>query len=258
MFLSATTIARNVVQLCYPVERVIRGTIGLVDEFVITVDVLSKDNSVEYIKDLAVNINSELRYEFVKVFEVRWDIKNIVGGSEFAIQTNVSFNFALGKFILYVQLDECLHEKDFEYIKRELEGADSNDVDAFSMVRLYFYEDKDVIRDDWSVPIVRLFRRGTRVSCGDAMNSRGSNKVKELDSFIYHYSRVGVDPSIMSRRVLALDKFFHPAEKLKKEDELKPYDFKARNFDCMHKEGVDVGRKEVSGKFSLFTEEHHY
>ena len=87
------------------------------------------------------------------------------------------------------------------------------------------------------------------------MNTEGSNRVSACSVPIYHYSRIG-DPEVIARRILSLDKLFHGAEKLLKEEELKAYDFNTYNFDCMSKREVDVGRKKVEESFSRYTGTH--
>ena len=255
MSLSVPIIVRNAVKLRYPLSRVVWGVIGLADEVVVSVDPESEDDSLDYVYDIMLEINAKYP-GLVRYIESEWDMGNVSStGLEFARQTNIAIDNCKGDWIFSIQADESIHENDFGEIKKLIKEADSMDIDAYFMTRLYFYGDMDTIRDDWTVPIVRLFRKGTRVSCGDAMNTSGSDKVSYCDVPIYHYSRIG-DPDIISKRILSLDKFFHPREKLLEEHELKPYDFNTRNFDCMHKDGVDVGKKEVGEVFSIFTGTH--
>jgi len=256
--ISVPIIIRNCVSLKYPLDRVVKSVVGLASEVIIVVDPLSSDDSVDYCYDLLLEVNSctHIHGTEVKLFDSVWDLSNVSStGAEFARQTNIAFNACTKDWILSLQSDEAVHEKDFNRIKSLIEDAENSDIDAFSMVRLYFYGDINTIREDWTVPIIRLFKRGTRISCGDAMNTSGTNKISFCDVPIYHYSRIG-DPSIISKRILSLDKFFHRAEKLLTEEELEPYDFSTHNFDCMHKEEVNVGREKVKASFKRFTGTH--
>lgn len=253
MVISVPVIVRNAVKLRYPLDRVIQSVCGLADEVVISVDPSSEDDSLDYIYDIMLDINSRKEKTRVKYVESVWDLSNISStGEEFSRQTNIAIGECSGDWILSLQADEAVHEQDFPRIESLV--RDTN-VDAYSMTRFYFYGDLDTIRDDWTVPIIRLFRKGTRVSSGDAMNTSGDGVVKECDVPIYHYSRIG-DPSIITKRILSLDKLFHSNEKLLDEEELKPYDFSTHNFDCMHKSDIDVGRQEVGSKFSIFFGTH--
>jgi hypothetical protein len=256
--LSIPIIARNVVKLCYPLDRVVKSVAGLADEIVIAVDPTSEDDTLDYVYDLSLEINASSGKQgtVIRTIHSKWNLDNISSnGAEFSRQTNISFEACKGDFILQLQCDEAVHELDRPKIRSLIENADKNGIDAYSMTRIYFYGDINTVRDDWTVPIVRLFRKGTRSSSGDAMNTSGSDKVVDCDVPIYHYSRIG-DPELISKRILSLDKLFHDKEKLLDEEDLKPYDFKTRNFDCMHREGIDVGKVSVGSCFSTFTGSH--
>jgi len=251
MTISVPIISRNVVKLKYPLDLVVESVCGLADEIVLSVDPTSDDDSLDFCYDIMLDINSRREKTRVKYVESVWDLDNVSStGEEFSRQTNIAIGECSGDWILSLQADESIHEDDFSKIERLVQNTD---IDAYSMTRLYFYGDMDTIRDDWTVPIIRLFRRGTRFSCGDAMNTEGSGKVVHCGVPIYHYSRIG-DAELISKRIRTLDGFFHPAENLLSEKELKPYDFETHNFDCMSK--VDVGKEKVMAEFSLFTGTH--
>lgn len=255
--LSVPIIIRNGVKLNYPLDRVVMSVVGLADEVVIAADPTSEDDTLDYVHDLAheVNLGTADHGTTVRWFESVWDLNNISStGAEFARQTNIAFDECKGDWLLSLQADEAMHEEDHGVIKALMD--ETGDLyDAFAMTRVYFYGDMDTVRTDWTVPIIRLFRAGTRRSCEDAMNTAGTDRVASCSVPIYHYSRIG-DPEIISKRILSLDSLFHDKGKLLKEEELKPYDFNTRNFDCMHKDTVDVGKREVRGEFELFVGEH--
>lgn len=255
MSLSVPIIIRNAVKLHYPLDRVVRSVCGLADEVLICVDPTSEDDTMDFVYDIMLEVNAEYP-GLVRYIESPWDLSNVTStGEEFSHQTNIAVNRCVGEYILSLQADEAIHEKDFEAI---IDLIKYKKQDAYSFERLYFYGDIDTIRVDWCANITRLYRKGTWRSCGDGMNSEscgGRSSLYVDDIKIYHYSRIG-DPEIISKRVLSLDKFFHPAEKLLAEEELEPYKFKTHNFDCMHKDGVDVGRKEVQTNLRVYTGSH--
>ncbi|MCK5019615.1 MAG: hypothetical protein KAS32_21330 [Candidatus Peribacteraceae bacterium] len=258
MKLSVPIIARNVVKLKYPLDKVIRSVVGLADEVLILADPTSEDDTLDYIFDLSLEINNGTKEHGTEVvlMDSVWDLDNISStGAEFARQTNISINLCSGDWVFCIQCDESIHEEDHEIIRILIEEAEQNGIDAYSMIRIYFYGTINTVRNDWTLPITRLFKKGTRYSCGDAMNTEGSGRVVACGVPIYHYSRIG-DPEVISKRILSLDKFFHAKEKLLNENELKPYDFNTHNFDCMHKENIDVGRQEVKASFSRYTGTH--
>lgn len=244
--LSVPVIARNVIKLKYPVERCLLSVAPIADEFVFVVDPTSEDDTVDQMMFYGQMLN-EMFDSRVVVVENPWNMENISeSGAEFSSQTNRGIVECTGDWVLSLQCDEAIHEKDHDKLKYLLDWADEKDIDSYAMMRLYFYGDMNTIRTDWSVPITRLFRRGTRMSHRDAMDTVGPKAPVQCGIPMYHYSRIG-DPEIISRRIRTLDGLFHDEDELLDESELKPYDFVPRNFDCMHKDGVDVGKREVDG-----------
>lgn len=254
MSISVPIIIRNAVDLRYPLSLVVRSVVGLSDEILISVDPTSEDDTMDMVHDIMLEVNSE-HPGLVRYIESPWDLSHVTStGEEFSRQTNIAIDACDSEFVLSLQADEGIWEGDFKRIKECVERGNE---DAYLMERLYFYGSIDNIRWDWTHPIVRLFRKGSWRSCGDGMNSEScGGSVPVMAPFkIYHYSRIG-DPKILSKRILSLDKFFHPAEKLVGESDLKPYDFEMYNFDCMHKPGVDVGRKRVAGNIKFYAGVH--
>jgi hypothetical protein len=219
--------------------------VGLTDEFVLSVDPTSEDNSISFIHALAKKLSSIARF---KVIESIWDLNNISrNGVEFSIQTNKAISECSGDTILCLQSDEAVHEKDFDTIRGDVRRMDEEGFVGSSMMRIYFYGDINTVRTDWTVPIVRLFKKGKVVSCGDAMNSEVLNggRILKSKAHIYHYSRIG-DPQVLSNRIRFLDSLFHPAKSLVGEKDVKPYDFETYNFDCYNNPEIDVGREKIN------------
>lgn len=244
--ISVPIILRNIVKFQYPIKRVLKSVVGLADEVMLSVDPHSEDDSLGYIFSLASELKDELN---IKVIESIWDLDNISrSGVEFSRQTNIVLDKCEGDYIFILQSDEAVLEEDHQKIKSEIEDMISGDYNSSEMLRIYFYGSIDVIRSDWSVPINRLFKRGTMRSSGDAMFCEpiSENKVYKSKVCIYHYSRIG-DPNIISSRVRFLDGLFHSKEKLLDPNNLPPYEFNAYNFDCYNKEDFDVGRQKING-----------
>lgn len=244
--ISVPIILRNAIKLKYPVDRVVRSCIGLADEILISVDPTSEDDSVDFVHDLMLEINLVTKRDLVRYIEVPWNIQNISGGNELARQTDIAIEHSFGDFVFCIQADEAVNSSHFSILRDEIAKLQKESLDALSMTRLYFYGGLKTIRVDWTLPIVRFFRRGTRKSVGDAFNTIGDDKkVVPSKVPIYHYSRIG-DPELLSRRIRNLDSFYHNSVELLSEVELQPYDFSTYNFDCMHRANVDVGRREVN------------
>lgn len=254
--ISTPIIVKNLVKLGYPLDKVVYSIENLVDEIVISVDPTSCDDSLDYVHDLLLEVNSRKNMAKVKVIYSIWDLSNINSeGTEFSRQTNIAIEECTGDWVMSLQADEACHEKDFDRIKELISSGVS---DAYCFERLYFYGDIDTIRVDWNANITRLYKKGSWESSGDGMNScsvNGSDTKYIDDVKIYHYSRIG-DPDLISKRILSLDKLFHGKEKLLDENELEPYKFNTHNFDCMHKPGVDLGREKVTANFNVYTGTH--
>ncbi len=218
-------------------------------------DPTSEDDTLDFVHDIMLEVNTNYP-GLVRYVESPWDLSNVtLTGEEFSRQTNVAVNACKSEYVLSLQGDEGIHEKDFDAIRDLVEYQKR---DAYSFERLYFYGDIDTIRVDWNANIVRLYRKGTWESCGDGMNSQsvgGTVAIHEHGVKIYHYSRIGA-PDLISKRILSLDKLFHPENKLLNEDELEPYKFNTHNFDCMHKPTVNLGRKKVPKYLRVYTGSH--
>lgn len=252
--LSVPIIIRNGVKLNYPLHLVVQSVVGLADEVLISADPTSEDDTIDYVHDIMLEVNST-HPGLVRYVESPWDLSNInKKGTEFSRQTNIAIDKCKGDWILSLQADEAVHEDHFDRIKREILHSD---VDALSCERIYFYGNINKVRVDWTHDIVRLYRKGLWRSCGDGMNSVscGGRPPRQGPFKLYHYSRIG-DPEVISKRILSLDKLFHPADKLLTEEELEPYEFRTYNFDCMHKQNVDLGRKRVPSYFKVYGGTH--
>jgi len=243
--ISVPVIARNVMKLRYPVDRCLLSVAPIADEFVFLVDPTSEDNTVDEMMFYGQMLNQMFGCE-INIHASPWNMDNVSSvGEELSIQTNKAFADCRGDWILSLQCDEAIHEDDHEKIKYLVgKFADERKIDAYSMMRLYFYGDMHTVREDWSVPITRLFRKGTRRSYADAMDTIGNSVPVQCGVGMYHYSRIG-NPEVIAKRIRSLDGFYHDEDELLSEDELQPYDFVPRNFDCMSKEGTDVGKKVI-------------
>jgi hypothetical protein len=241
--ISVPIILRNIVKFKYPIKRVVNSVYDLADEIILSVDPTSEDGSLEYCKTFFGGRKK------ITIIESIWDLRNIDrNGAEFSRQTNVAIDACNGDYVFSLQGDEAVFEGDFETIRSEIEFMGKNGFNSSEMLRIYFYGSIDVIRSDWSVPINRLFKRGTMRSSGDAMFCEpvGENKVYKSKVCIYHYSRIG-DPSVISSRIRFLDGLFHKDENLLDPDDLPQYKFDVFNFDCYNKPEIDVGRQKVNG-----------
>lgn len=211
-------VLRNAVKLGYPFELAIKSLRPLCDEVVVLVDPTSEDDTLARAKALGVD----------HIVESVWDMTNHRGHTncEISIQTEKVCTAASGDWIFSLQADEMLHEGDTQALRNAIRKAEGAGVSGLEMKRLYFYGSLEQYRVDWTIWLLRLFRRGRwKPDVDGAMrfDPLGSGECRmAIDPKIYHYSRVG-NPQMIADRVKNLDGFFHAPEAIAVE--AAPYDF---------------------------------
>lgn len=189
MKVSGFTIARNAVNLGYPIQESMRSLLPLVDEFVIAVGD-SEDSTWEVINGIG---DSK-----IKPFRTSWDPNKTEGGAVLSEQTNLALARCSGDWAVYLQTDEVFHEAELELVRRRLQQHLGQRTEGLSFSYLHFYGSYSTVQDNWC----RWYRREVRavktgmgvVSVGDAAGfklERGSNlrRLIRADSgaHIYHY-----------------------------------------------------------------------
>ena len=235
-------ILRNGIKLGYPFKLAIESLKGLCDEVIVAVDPTSEDDTVSAVQALHVH-----------VVESVWDMTNHKGFDssgetpketvvdEITRQTRIVVGAAEDRglstdWIFSLQADEILHPKNHGNLRRMVTHADANHLTGITLPRLYFYSSLGLIRQEWTMPLLRLFRPG----CWDADEMSGAMSFVPVGrqgsadmgvtAPIYHYSRMG-DPLLIAKRVRNLDTFYHPPAKLVEEVDLAPYDFVLHKHD---------------------------
>jgi hypothetical protein len=218
--ITGTMILRNAVKLGYPFDLAIRSLRPLCDEVIILVDPNSEDDTL----DRVLNLNPDV------IVESPWDMTNHKGHTncEISLQTETVCNEASGDWVFSLQADEVLHEGEVPRLRTAALEAQSRGVSGLELVRLYFYGSLSQYRTDWTIPMVRFFKRGAwKPDVDGAMRfdpcTPYERKHMVPDACIYHYSRVG-DPQMIAERVRNLDGFFHEPERIE-QGAVQPYDF---------------------------------
>lgn len=249
MTISGIMPLRNAVKLGYPFELAIRSLRPLCDEVVVLVDPTSEDDTLERVKALSPD----------RIVESAWDMTNHAGHvhGEIAKQTARACEAASGDWILSLQADEVLHEGEVGLLREAMARAEREGRTGIEMKRLYFYGDLGHIRDDWTVWLLRLFRKGHWAAdpVSGAMQfiaaTEGERRMHG-PARIYHYSRVG-DPMEVARRVRNLDLFYHLPATVGEVEE--PYDFtKTRKLDTYVK--GHVAEVDPAATLTPFTGTH--
>lgn len=227
--ITGTMILRNAVLLGYPFEVAIRSLQQVSDRVVVSVDPTSEDDTLAIVRGLGVD-----------VFESVWDLDDpgasdpdsTAGQScEIARQTQLVCDQVKEGWNFSLQADEVLHEKDVDEIRRVTQSGEHT---GYALSRLYFFARLTWMRDNWTLPIIRLFKHDLWLADPDSGGMTfvpvGPQPSAQLLADIYHYSRVG-DPAAISRRVRNLDAFYHAEEKLVPVDDLPEYTFDLHKLD---------------------------
>lgn len=220
MIITGVMPLRNAVKLGYPFAAAIRSMRKLCAELVVLVDPMSKDDTIERVRDLAPDV----------IVRSPWDMTNHNGHTncEISVQTAKACAAATGDWILSLQADELLHEEDIEPLRKTVEIAESKGITAIELQRLYFYGSLEKLRENWTLWMVRLFKRGHwKPDVDGAMRFDPCHpreiKMRSDAARIFHYSRVG-EPGLIAERVRNLDTFFHKPEAVS-DGTLPDYDF---------------------------------
>ncbi len=196
MKISAFTIVRNALNLHYPLEASIRSVLPICDEFIVNVG-QGDDGTLDLVK----SINSPK----IKIIETQWDFSK--KEQVLSQQTNVALKHCTGTWAFYIQADEVIHEEDLPKIVTAMKKFEHDPhVDALRFWWFHFYGSYYRYRIDkgWYQKQDRIIRNnGSIESFGDAFAFRRKDgkplKVKNTNSFVYHYGWV-FTPEVMAQR----------------------------------------------------------
>jgi hypothetical protein len=239
MFVSGFTIARNVVKADYPIKEAIMSILSLCDEIIVAVG-KSEDSTLEYIK----SIDSDK----IKIIETIWDDSLREGGRVLADETNKALKAINPKasWCIYIQADECIHEKDYAHLKQMMQVYKSNDnIDGLLFNYNHFYGTYDYLADSrgWYKREVRIIKNKPEIfSYKDAQGFRKLNNQKlsvaQTQASVYHYGWVK-HPKLQLEKLKQARKLWHSDDFLEKEykDELE-FDFSSidslKRFEGIH------------------------
>lgn len=239
MFVSGFTIARNVVKADYPIKEAILSILPLCDEVIVAVG-KSEDSTLEYIK----TIDSDK----IKIIETIWDDSLREGGRVLADETNKALMAVNpnANWCIYIQADECLHEKDYVHLKQKMQQYKSDDnIDGLLFNYNHFYGTYDYLADSraWYKREVRIIKNKPEIfSYKDAQGFRKHNNQKlsvaQTQASVYHYGWVK-HPKLQLEKLKQARKLWHSDDFLEKEykDELE-FDFSSidslKRFEGIH------------------------
>ena len=197
---------RNAIKYDYPVISSILSLLPLVDEFVIAVG-----NSTDGTRELIASVQSNK----IKIIDTIWDDTLDNGGAVLAVETNKAFAAISSDadWAFYLQGDECLHEKDYDAIRKAMqENLNNKKVDGLLFKYHHFYGNYNYIGGgrQWYRNEIRIIRNNKKITSwkdaqGFRFNDNTKLHVKKIDAHIYHYGWVK-HPSISQQKRLNFNK----------------------------------------------------
>ena len=135
ILVSGLTIIRNGVKLNYPFIEVIRSALPVCDEYI----VVAGDSDDETLEKLAT-----LNDPRVRIIHTRWSPLVKPQKCLLAQQTNIGLAYCTGRWCLYLQGNEVLHERNLPHLRELMEThADNDEIEAMLVERLTFWSDFD-------------------------------------------------------------------------------------------------------------------
>lgn len=208
MRVSGFTIARQVVDLGYPLQESLRSLLPLVDELIVNVGDVD-DGTWEAVQGIG-----DPR---VVAFRSHWDMTR-TDGLTLSEETNKALARCTGEWAIYLQSDEVLHEVEIPQVRAALERYRATTVEALSFRYYHFYGSYQEYKDEplsWYRRATRIVRTGIGMdSVGDAcafmVRDAGAlrrPRRRDLPQHIYHYGRAR-PPADVVRKQRHLERFY--------------------------------------------------
>lgn len=203
MFVSGFTIIRNAVNGGYPVCEAVLSILPLVDEMIVAVG-KSEDDTLGLIRSI--------QSDKIKIVETVWDDSLREGGRVLAVETNKALKHIspFADWCFYIQADECVHEDDYENIRKGMKKwLNNQSVQGLVFDYLHFYGSYDFIADSrkWYRREVRIIRNNPQIkSYMDAQGFRINGQKlpsKRIQAQIFHYGWVKHPKEQMAKQIQA-------------------------------------------------------
>ncbi len=216
--ISAFTYVRNGIKMGYPFIESIKSAIDFVDEYIVVLGD-SDDGSREAIMDI--------QSHKIRIIDSVWDMSLRTGGKLFALQANLGLDEAKGDWILHLQADEVLHEKDINRLLEYIKKYDSDKrVEALLFPFLNFrgdywhihtgrqahrfeiraFKKNDLIRSYKDSQGFRKFSSRQAYNLGEEKGTK--LRVIKTDVPIYHYNYVR-PPKLMMNKAKVFSSLYH-------------------------------------------------
>jgi len=216
MKVAGFTIARNLIQADYPLREALYSVLPLCDEMVIAVG-NSKDDTKAYIESF--------QEPKIRLFDTIWDDTKRVGGAVLADETNKAMDRVSEEadWLIYIQADECLHEKYLPVVRLAMEKyLHDDEVDALLFDYLHFYGNYTMVGDSrrWYRQEIRVVKNHRNIrSWKDAQGFRTGDgkklRVAKIDACIYHYGWVK-HPRFQQQKQAQFHRLWHDDQYMEK------------------------------------------
>ena len=210
MKISGFTFVRNGFKLGYPVLESLQSLLDICDEVVIAIG-NSDDETEERIKNLG---NPK-----IIIISTVWDETLREGGTILAQQTDIALQHCTGDWLLYLQADEVLHEKDYDIIKQYAHRYFHHPtIEGLLFSYYHFFGNYNYIGTgrQWYRSEIRMIKNTNSVfSWRDAQGFRTKDangirklKVASIPASVYHYGWVR-NPIAYLKKQEAFNKLYH-------------------------------------------------
>ena len=224
VILSGFTFARNAIKYDYLLQECLNTLLAICDEVVIAVGE-SDDETTQLVESI--------RDPKLKTIITKWDTN--LGFKVLSQQTNIAMNQCLGKWGIYLQCDELIHEKYFNILKAEIEHASNDDsIEGLLFQYKHFYASYHLLNTgrQYYRNEIRAIRLGVGIeSYNDAKGFMRKGKkilVHGIPVEIYHYGHAR-NPLIMKTKNYDFHKLWHKENEIKKIVAAQPSPYKIEN-----------------------------
>lgn len=255
MKVAGFTFIRNAIKFDYPIVEAVRSILPLCDYIVVAVG-QSDDDTLKLVQSID---NQKIR-----IIETVWDDTLKQEGTVLSIETNKAFD-AVGDdadWCIYIQGDECLHEKFLPTVKTAMERW-QNDANTEGLLFNYkhFYGSYDYLATSrtWYRHEIRIIKNDKTIrSYRDAQGFRKNGeklKVRALDAAIYHYGWVK-HPQAQQRKQFNMHRFWFSDEELRERvPDVEQFDYSQiddlTNFDGTHPAVMQLRIDALNWHFSF-------
>jgi len=228
MKISGFGMARNASKLYYPVKQSIASILPIVDEYVFA---LGKGDEDDRTREEILSLQSDK----IRIIDTEWDLEKFPDGTENPHQTDIAKEACTGDWLIYLQADEVIHEKDLDTIVRKCEQRiDDERVEGFLLNYIHFYGDYDHFahQHGWYQNEIRIirnlpeihsfwtaqsFRKIPGFDGKSYQNKAGTEKltVESIDAWVYHYGWVR-PPELMQTKSKSLTTIHKGVDKANK------------------------------------------